>query len=928
MQKAFLTLNTEIHTTRINRIATDAQGKYVLTASLDKTAKLWDNASGRLLQTYRPPVGEGNEGMLNACALSPDGQEVAISGWTSKGGFNNSIYIFNASTGILEQRLSGLPNVIHSLAFSPNGRYLAASLGGQNGVRIFRRGTYREIFSDPAYDNSSFNLVFSATGQLASVANDGYLRLYDSDFTLLQKTKTTGGSQPFSVAFSPGGILLALGYDDSPKVQVLDRKTLQLAYEPDITDADDVSNRFHCVAFSQDGKKLIAGGMLSKYKDGKWWHQLRCWEDAGKGSYQDFTVAQTTIMDVKSLPNGNVLYGSAAPDWGIINPINGEKLVYKPAELFDYGLKNKSHFKASRAGFEIGFTAVNHPAFTFDVGTRILEEASSNMPTFQTSRGNIDITEWGGTYHPALNSKPLSFLKKYEKCYAVDIANNEQSIIFGAGFGLYKLDSQGNKIWNTPTQSVAWAVKITGNNELVVTAFGNGRICWYRMSDGALLLSLYLHPDQERWVLWTPSGYYDASAGAEELIGWHVNQGADQEGLFYPISRFRSQFYRPDVIDIILEELDEEKALERANTEGKRKANTRSVLQELPPKVRILSPAKGETVDSTSIKLKYSMESPDGTPIQAVKILVDGRPVGNTVRAGLPSGTTEEITVDIPSKDCTVAVIAENEHGSSEATSTYLTWRGKTPVYVAKPKLYLLAVGVSTYQHLPPLQYAAKDAQDFAAAFAQQKGVMYSEVVTKILTNDEATKDDILDGLDWIVHETTSKDLAVLFFSGHGLDNNAGTFFFMPQAARTESLRRTGVMKEAIKEAIATIPGKVITFMDACHAGGLMKDTRRGGSPDISRILNEFASAENGSITYSSSTGRQYSLENTEWQNGAFTKALVEGLEGKAKASDGRVTCKSLDGYVTERVKTLTKGKQSPVTNFPPDTPDFTIAVF
>ncbi|WP_020537917.1 caspase family protein [Lewinella cohaerens] len=928
MEKAFLTLNTEMHTAKIHRIATDAQGKYVLTASNDKTAKLWDSASGRLLQTYRPPIGEGNEGMLYACALSPDGQEVACGGWTSKDGLKNSIYIFNASTGILEQQILGFPSLIQSLAFSPNGRYLAVSLGRGNGVRVFRRGTYREIFRDSDYSDRSNNLSFSASGQLASVALDGYLRLYDSDLTLLKKTKTTGGSQPFSIAFSPDGTLIAIGYDDSPKVQVLDSKTLELAYEPDITDADEVINRLLCVAFSQDGKKLIAGGVLSKYNDGKWWYQLRYWKEAGQGGCQDFAAAGSTILDVKPLPSGNVLYGGGAPDWGIITPQTGEKDIYKPAELFNYRSVDKSHFKVSRAGFEIGFKPVNYPTFTFDVGTRTLGQASSNMPTFQVSRGTIEITKWQNSYQPRLNNKPLSFLKQYESCRAADIANDEQSIIFGADFGLYKLDNQGNKIWNTRTQAMACAVKITGNNELVAAALSNGRVCWYRMSDGALLLSLYLHPDQERWVLWTPSGYYDASAGAEELIGWHVNQGADKEGLFYPISRFRSQFYRPDVIDIILEELDEKKALERANTEGKRKANTRSVLQELPPKVRILSPGKGETVDSTSIKLKYSMESPDGTPIQAVKILVDGRPVGNTTRAGRPSGTTEEITVDIPSKDCTVAVIAENEHGSSEATSTYLTWRGKTPVYVAKPKLYLLAVGVSTYQHLPPLQYAAKDAQDFAAAFAQQKGMMYSEVVTKILTNDEATKDDILDGLDWIVHETTSKDLAVLFFSGHGLDNNAGTFFFMPQAARTESLRRTGVMKEAIKEAIATIPGKVITFMDACHAGGLMKETRRGGSPDISRILNEFASAENGSITYSSSTGRQYSLENTEWQNGAFTKALVEGLEGKAKASDGRVTCKSLDGYVTERVKALTKGKQSPVTNFPPDTPDFTIAVF
>lgn len=36
--------------------------------------------------------------------------------------------------------------------------------------------------------------------------------------------------------------------------------------------------------------------------------------------------------------------------------------------------------------------------------------------------------------------------------------------------------------------------------------------------------------------------------------------------------------------------------------------------------------------------------------------------------------------------------------------------------------------------------------------------------------------------------------------------------------------------------------------------------------------------AENGAVVFTSSTGRQYSLENEDWGNGAFTKALVEGL--------------------------------------------------
>ena len=78
---------------------------------------------------------------------------------------------------------------------------------------------------------------------------------------------------------------------------------------------------------------------------------------------------------------------------------------------------------------------------------------------------------------------------------------------------------------------------------------------------------------------------------------------------------------------------------------------------------------------------------------------------------------------------------------------------------------------------------------------------------------------------------------------------------------------------------------------------------------DMNGVINELASAGNGAVVFAASTGRQYSLEKPEWQNGAFTKALVEGLQGRADVRHtGRVTFKMLDLYISERVKELTPG--------------------
>lgn len=59
-----------------------------------------------------------------------------------------------------------------------------------------------------------------------------------------------------------------------------------------------------------------------------------------------------------------------------------------------------------------------------------------------------------------------------------------------------------------------------------------------------------------------------------------------------------------------------------------------------------------------------------------------------------------------------------------------------------------------------------------------------------------------------------------------------------------------------------------------------------------------------------------------------FTKAVVEGLNGGADyEKTGKITINMLDLYISERVKELTHGKQTPTTTKPQTVPDFPIAV-
>ena len=117
-QHPFLRIETGMHTARIDSIAVDTASRFLVTGSWDRTVRVWDLVSGRLLGTLRPPIGEGNEGKIYAVAISPGGELVAAGGWWTgyQEGSQFSIYLFDRRSGRLLRRLSGLPNIAISLA--------------------------------------------------------------------------------------------------------------------------------------------------------------------------------------------------------------------------------------------------------------------------------------------------------------------------------------------------------------------------------------------------------------------------------------------------------------------------------------------------------------------------------------------------------------------------------------------------------------------------------------------------------------------------------------------------------------------------------------------------------------------------------------------------------------------------------------------
>ncbi len=416
--------------------------------------------------------------------------------------------------------------------------------------------------------------------------------------------------------------------------------------------------------------------------------------------------------------------------------------------------------------------------------------------------------------------------------------------------------------------------------------------------------------------------------GGDDLIGWHLNHGRDRAADFFPASRFREQFYRPDVVQKILLTLDEKKALEAANAESGRRIQKTDIKKILPPVIHLLSPKPGSGFSTGEITLRYRLETPSGEPVTKLKALVDGVAVPVPRAVVRKKKGEDRLTLSLPSRDCEVSLIAENRYAASTPASVRLKWTGKqNTAAVLLPDLYLLAIGVSDYAEKSlHLDFSAKDADDFAKAMKKQEGRLYRKVTPKRLTNQQATKGNILDAFDWLERETTSKDIAILYISGHGENDRNGDYYYLPQDVNPKKLRSSAIAWTEVKKFLGNLAGKRLLFIDTCRSGGVMG--RKGGPADIDAIVNELRSAENGVVVFASSTARQYSLENPSWNNGAFTKALVEGLTGRGDLiPDGSITINELNTYIADRVKHLTNGQQTPTLGKPATVPDFPIAV-
>lgn len=559
-----LVIDPGMHTAAITSLAVDAAGRIGVTGSGDKTVRVWSLTDGTLLQTIRMPAGPGYIGRIYAVSVSPDGALVAAGGWTSDPP-EEWIYLFEAVTGKMVGRIKGLSATTNALAFSPDGRYLAAGLGSGEGLRVFDRDSaWSVVFQDTNYRGGILHLAFAADGRLASTDYyDGKVRLYERDFKLvLQPTEMPAGR--FSgIAFSPDGGTLAVTGLNTPDVQLLDGHSLAPLRISTWVD----NGRLSTVTWSSDGKTLYAAGTYNEMPFGFF---VLSWADAGRGEPHRWPVAQDGIEKLATLPDGRLLVAAQDPFLGLLEP-DGRPRWTHPSPKADFRDQRRS-LAVSADGMivDFGFEYGGKSPLRFDLRTlKLVPSPPADQKTAQAKQTGLAVEHWFNSDSPTVDGNPIKLQRQPETSRSLAIHPDERRLVLGASWSLYAFDAKGNLLWNRDAPGVVFAVNISGDGRLVVAAYGDGTIRWHRMDDGRELLALYVLADKQNWVAWTPEGFYGATAGAFGVLQWHVNRGFDAPVDVVPVDAIPS-LRRPDALALVLQELETPRALGIADLKAAR----------------------------------------------------------------------------------------------------------------------------------------------------------------------------------------------------------------------------------------------------------------------------------------------------------------------------------------------------------------------
>ncbi|MCI0695865.1 NB-ARC domain-containing protein [candidate division KSB1 bacterium] len=158
----------EGHSKYVNAVAITPDGKYAVSASSDKTLKVWDLTSGQTLRTL-----EGHSDEVNSVAITPNG-EYAVSASKDK-----TLKVWDLTSGQVLRTLVGHISAVYAVAITPDGKY-AVSASKDKTLKVWDLASGQVLQTLEGHSALVNNVAITPDGKYAvSASFDRTLKVWD-----------------------------------------------------------------------------------------------------------------------------------------------------------------------------------------------------------------------------------------------------------------------------------------------------------------------------------------------------------------------------------------------------------------------------------------------------------------------------------------------------------------------------------------------------------------------------------------------------------------------------------------------------------------------------------------------------------------------------------------------------------------------------